>query len=182
MCIVEFTSILSPDSKVFDIGCGSGYPISEYLVEHSHYVTGIDFSEKMIEKAKSLNLQNAVFSVCDFMQWQEKNLYDAVIAFDSLWHIPYNQQKLIYPKVSSLLKPNGLFLFTHGKVDGSIQGKMFEQTFYYNALDACVVKQLLEENSFQIISWLENYEDKNTGTRDLLVIAKKLGKADKARK
>ncbi len=172
-CIVNFAAMLSPHSKILDVGCGSGCPISKYLVEHSHCVTGIDMSEAMVEKANALHLQNASFFTCDFMEWHTDSLYDAVIAFDSLWHIPYDKQKLIYPKIASHLKPNGLLLFTHGKTDGGVQGDMYGQTFYYNALDGCVVRQILEENSFQVLSWIENYEDRITGTRDLLVIAKK---------
>ncbi len=173
-CIVDFVTMLPPHSKVLDIGCGGGCPISKYLSDHSFHVTGIDLSEDMIERATSLHLPNASFIVRDFMEWHTESLYDAVIAFDSLWHISHNKQRMIYPKIASCIKPNGLLLFTHGKTDSSVTGDMYGQTFYYTALDGCAVKQLLKENGFQILSWLEDYEDKITGTRDLLVVAKKV--------
>jgi predicted TPR repeat methyltransferase len=176
-CIADLAAELPSDAAVLDIGCGSGYPIAKYLSEHNFSVTGIDLSEKMIEKAKALNLKKASFFAADFMDWQADGLYDAVIAFDSLWHIQYDRQQLIYPKIAGFLKENGLFLFTHGKEDGSAEGKMFGEDFRYYALDGSVVKKLLAENGFQIVSWRENYTNEISGTRDLLAVARKVSQS-----
>ena len=75
--------------------------------------------------------------------------------------------------MSSLLRPNGYFLFTHGKRRGTVRGTMFAHQFAYSALDAEEVKKLLRENSMDIISWQEEYSEATTGTRDLLVVAKR---------
>lgn len=173
-CIVEFVKSLKPNGKVLDVGCGTGYPIADYLHQQGFIVTGIDVSENMIAKAKELHLERATFLVKDILKFTSIEKYDVIIAFDSLWHIPYNRQQDIYPIVSSLLNVGGYFLFTHGKSDGSITGKMFGETFYYSALDVKKVHELLIANGFTIVSSIENYQEKTTGDRDLLIVAQKI--------
>ena len=137
-------------------------------------VVGIDISENMIAKARSLDLPNARFLLCDYMKFQSDTPFDAIIAFDSLWHIPYKFQKDIYSKASSLLTDKGYFLFTHGKSDGEINGVMWEHDFYYSALNCSDVVELLNKNSFKIVSIVENYSDPTSGQRDLFIIAQKV--------
>lgn len=173
-CIVDFVKYLKPNSKILDIGCGTGYPIDYYLVTEGFKVTGIDISENMINKAKQMNLANASFINIDILKYHTANKYDGIIAFDSLWHIQYDKQNKIYQIISNLLNKGGYLLFTHGKEDGIIKGEMFDETFYYSALDVEVVHQLLMENGFDIISSIQNYEEPTTGSRDLLIIAKKI--------
>ena len=127
----------------------------------------------MIQAALACQLPNATFLVGDFMDFTAPEPFDAVIAFDSLWHIEESKQACLYPSVSSLLRPNGYFLFTHGKRRGTVRGTMFAHQFAYSALDAEEVKKLLRENSMDIISRQEEYSEATTGTRDLLVVAKR---------
>lgn len=51
---------------------------------------------------------------------------------------------------------------------------MMGQTFYYSALDAEEVKKILIYEGFEIISFTENYKERTTGDRELLVEARKL--------
>ena len=76
--------------------------------------------------------------------------------------------------MASLIKKGGYFIFTHGKKDGEIYGEMMGQTFYYSALDAEEVKKILISEGFEIISFTENYKERTTGDRELLVEARKL--------
>lgn len=173
-CIVDFSHYLRPKAWILDVGCGNGYPISSYLSKSGFKVVGIDFAEKMIEKALKLNLVNAQFIATDFFNYETDIRFDAVIAFDSLWHIEIEKQEMIYSKISSLLKDGGYLLFTHGKKHGEIEGEMFKEKFYYSALDLDQVKRLLKENNLEIITLIENYQEITTGDRDLLIIAKKI--------
>jgi methionine biosynthesis protein metW len=172
-CVAEFSELLRPGSKVLDAGCGTGYPISAYLVEKGFAVTGIDISERMIEKARRLGLKSASFLVRDLLDFHPPEKYDAVIAFDSLWHVSHDRQKEIYAVVSSLMNIGGYFLFTHGDKDGSIVGEMFGERFYHSALDVEEVHALLAACGFSVLSSVENYKEETTGDRGLLVIAKK---------
>lgn len=173
-CIVDFVKMLKPHSHVLDVGCGSGYPIASYLSELGFKVTGIDISNEMIKKAQQLNLANASLVVEDLLNYKPKERYDGIIAFDSIWHIDHDNQEKIYQIISSLLVPNGLFIFTHGKTDGEIIGTMWGESFYHSALDAKKVVNLLEQNNCKIITYIENYEEETTGDRELLIVAQKI--------
>lgn len=172
-CIEDFALLLKDGASVLDIGCGTGYPIDCFLVSRGFFVTGIDISENMLIKAKERNLSSATFESADFLTFETEKKFDAVIAFDSLWHIARAEQEGIFKKLSSLLNGGGYLLFTYGKTDGEVYGDMFGKTFYYSSIDLAVTKRLLKENGFDILTCAENYKEATTGTRDLLIVAKK---------
>lgn len=172
-CIVDFANHLKPNARVLDVGCGSGYPISSYLSKQGFQVTGIDIAEEMIKEAKQLNLPNATFLVEDILNFKSEKKYDAIIAFDSIWHVRHDRQVQMYQMIASLMAPGGLFLFTHGKKDGEIVSKMWGESFYYSALDLEKVHETLKQNGFEILFSIEDYEEETTGDRELLVVAKK---------
>ena len=172
--LIEFEKYLPDHALILDVGCGTGFPIDCYLTKQGHTVIGIDPAEKMIAKAKSLGLPNASFYQTDLLNYQSDVMFDAVVAFDSLFHIEHDKQKEIYPIIGSMLKPGGLFLFTHGLEDGSVVGDMFGQKFYSAALDKESLLQCLKEAGFEIIWFYEHYKEKITGDRDLLALVKKI--------
>ena len=132
-CIAEFCSSLSTKAKILDVGCGIGLPIGSYLVVKGFHYTGIDISSAMIRKAKS-NLPTAKIKCIDFLEFNSEEKFDALIAFDSFWHIPYSHHELILKKAAELLNRDGLILFTYGINEGSIKGTMFHSEFSYASL------------------------------------------------
>lgn len=173
-CIQEFCEYLPAGANILDAGCGTGYPVDDYLVKNGYCVTGIDPSEKMLEKARELQLDNAKFLTSDFLSFESPVLFDAIIAFDSLWYIPLKNQPEIYKKAENLLKTGGYFMFTHGRTNGEVYGEMFRENFRYAALDLDTVIKLLSENGFEVLRVETDYKEITTGTRDLLVFAKKV--------
>ena len=103
-CVAEFAKRLKPGAKVLDIGCGTGYPIAAHLSGIGCCVTGIDISERMIDCALGLNLPGAEFFVADLLQFRTDKRFDGVIAFDSIWHIPMEQQSQIYSLIGELIQ------------------------------------------------------------------------------
>lgn len=164
------------ETELFHTGRRLRYRLSDrlFLSERGFRITGIDSSAKMIEKAASLKLKNTEYHVAELFGFRTEEKFDAIIAFDCLWHICHDNQKYIYGTIASLIKKGGYFIFTHGKKDGEIYGEMMGQTFYYSALDAEEVKKILISEGFEIISFTENYKERTTGDRELLVEARKL--------
>ena len=171
--ITEFARMLPAGAGVLDIGCGTGYPIAAYLASCGFAVTGIDPAEKMLEKAIAQKLPGARFFHADLFSFETDDMFDAALALDSIFHIPQARQREIYPKVSKLLKPGALFLFTHGRSAGEVHGSMFGEPFSYAALDIDSLGGCLADAGFMIVRETENYSDPITGTRDLIVLAKK---------
>ena len=172
-CVADLEKMLKRNSYVLDAGCGTGTPIDVFLSAMGHRIAGIDISERMIEIAESKGIKNAEYTVCDFLEYAPTVRFDAVIAFDSLFHIPPARQRSIYAHAARLLKEEGYFLFTHGKTHGHTEGVMFGEPFSYASLDAGETEELLLQNGFDIIEFTRDYEEATTGTRDLLVLARK---------
>ena len=171
--VVEWSKMLPPDAAILDIGCGSGYPIDVFLCGRGFTITGIDPSKEMIDLANRLKLDGASFQPCGLFAFEPDAPFDAVIAFDSLFHIDLDSQPAVYPRVASWLKPGGLFLFTHGKKTGTISGRMFGEPFLYSALDADNLRGCLFDAGLEPVWFYEDYEAPVTGQRDLLVLARK---------
>lgn len=172
-CVVAFASFLKKNSYILDIGCGTGSPIDTYLTSNNFKVLGIDSSKEMIKIAKSKNITNAKFINIDFFSFKSKRKFDAIIAFDSLWHINYSKQEKIYKKLANLIKPNGYLMFTCGKNDDERYGTMLNKKFYYASLYKDEVVNLLSNNGFFIVCSFVDYVEKTTGSRDLLIVARK---------
>jgi cyclopropane fatty-acyl-phospholipid synthase-like methyltransferase len=171
--VVDFCSKIKAGGKVLDIGCGTGYPITTYLSEHGFNITGIDTSENLLQKATERNIPNTKFLLCDFFDFQPFEKYDGVIAFDSFFHFPLDKQPEIYNKVAKWMKKGSYLLFTHGNKEGEIKGEMFEETFYYSALNKLDVHELLVKAGFEIELSIEKYIEKDS-ERDLVILCRKV--------
>lgn len=174
--VVEFASKVKRGGKILDIGCGTGAPIATYLSSQSFSVTGIDISEKLLQKAIERDIPNTELFLCDFFDFDPKGKYDGVIAFDSFFHFPKEKQKLIYERVSGWMNNDAYLLFTHGSEDGEITGEMFNERFYYSSLRKDHHFSLLSDAGFEIIWFKEKYIEKGTD-RALVVLAHKTKKA-----
>jgi len=57
-----------------------------------------------------------------------------IIAWDSIFHVPYSAQRRVVLKLCDALADGGVILFTAGGVDGEITGRMHGQGIYYSSL------------------------------------------------
>jgi ubiquinone/menaquinone biosynthesis C-methylase UbiE len=122
---LEATALMSSipsGSRVLDIGCGNGIPITSALARSGHLVIGLDTSRVMLERLRdncpeTLAVQGVV-QACPFAD----RMFDAAVAWGVMFHLnPENQIKAI-ANVSRVLKTGAPFLFTSGDVDG-FEGK-----------------------------------------------------------
>ncbi len=57
----HFLSLIPQHSEILDLGCGSGKPIADYLIQHDHKIIGVDSSDVMIEMASKIFLNSTGF-------------------------------------------------------------------------------------------------------------------------
>ena len=108
----EWCRTLAPGSSILDLGCGSGVPISQVLLEEDLDVYGVDASAKMIEAFRE-RFPNAHAQCCavedsDFFGRK----FDGAIAWGLMFLLPPDVQPLVIHKVANVLNRNGKFLFT----------------------------------------------------------------------
>ena len=86
--VTRLAASLAPRSRVLDVGCGNGVPLTRILLHAGHQVVGLDSSAKMLERFR-LNLPGApaiqgLAQTCAFADQS----FDAVLSKDLLHHLP----------------------------------------------------------------------------------------------
>lgn len=174
-CVIEFAKNVPVHGHVLDVGCGTGYPISAWFATRGYQVTGIDAVDQMIDYAKKLNLPNTKFILTDLLNFHPHEAFDAIVAFDVLFHLPLEQQIPALRHLAKMVKPNGSMLFTHGNKRGEITGTMFNETFYYSSLNTSEYVNQATDLGFVVTTLVENYVEPTVGDRDLLMVIKRKG-------
>jgi SAM-dependent methyltransferase len=116
--VLAIAALLPAQSRILDIGCGNGVPISEALVNAGHRVVGLDSSAGMLERFR-INLAGTPIvrgdaRCCPF----EDGCFDAAVSWGMIFHLPPDGQDAVFASVSRALKPGAPFLFTAAEIDG----------------------------------------------------------------
>lgn len=103
---------LRPGSEVVDIGCGSGAPVSQVLVDQGCCVFGIDASPTLLSMFK--RRFPAARAACEPVERSPffSQQFDGAIAVGLLFLLPEEKQRTLIKKVGTILKPDGRFLFS----------------------------------------------------------------------
>lgn len=112
--IRELHQHLAPGSRVLDLGCGSGIPLARTLATTGHHVTGVDFSEVQIRRARN-HVPAATFVQADATMLDlPAESFDAIVCLYALIHIPLADQPPLLTRIARWLRPGGLFVATTG--------------------------------------------------------------------
>lgn len=137
-------------SKVLDLGCGTGVPIARYLIENGFRVVGVDESAKMLEIARRV-VPEAQLIQADMRELDLTERFDAVIAWDSVFHVDRVNHRAIFQRIRNLLEPAGwLLLSAGGSSHEGFTSEMFGHTFFYSGYDPEELVALLSAEGFEI--------------------------------
>jgi SAM-dependent methyltransferase len=103
---------LPKGATVLDLGCGSGVPISQVIVDEGLTVCGVDASPSMIAAFRTRFPEAA--AECRPVEESEffGRAFEAVVAWGLMFLLPGDVQAKLIAKVSTVLKTGGKFLFT----------------------------------------------------------------------
>jgi cyclopropane fatty-acyl-phospholipid synthase-like methyltransferase len=108
--VAELAALLRPGARVLDLGCGAGIPATRKLCDRGLQVVGVDFSAVQLKRARRLvpaaGLVQADMAALHFAP----ACLDAVVSFYALIHLPLADQRALFPRIRSWLRPGGLFL------------------------------------------------------------------------
>ena len=158
-----FIRALPDNSRVLDVGCGSGVK-SEYLIAHGLDVVGIDVSDRLLDIARREVPEG------DFRELSMTDLdrlpdaFDGVFAQASLLHIPRKDAGETVKKMSDRLVPGGLLYLAvkearEGKPEEEIArendyGYEYERFFSYFRMDE--LERYLLDAGLTVISTMRN--------------------------
>jgi SAM-dependent methyltransferase len=139
--------VVHDKSSALDVGCGSSGHFIEVLLQHGFTPEGLDISSEMISLARQRHPQ-VTFYTADICTWQFPRQYDLIVAWDSTFHLPLNQQKPVLQNMCAGLTPRGVLLFTCGGTAGpeEISGSFAGERFDYSTLGVNAFLRLLSES------------------------------------
>lgn len=125
-----FISQLPRGGSVLDAGCGSGIK-SRYLISKGLRVTGIDFSEKLIEIAER-EVPEATFSVGDLRNMDDSpEFFEGIFLQAVLLHFPHQEAGHILQNLVNKMKPGGmLYVAVKERRAGQDEGEIKEENDY----------------------------------------------------
>lgn len=141
--------------EVLDIGCGSGQPISEYLIENSCQITGVDGAAALIEIAHA-NFPEQTWIVADMRNLPSLGQFHGLVVWHSLFHLRPEEQRPMFETFGRLCCPNAALIFTSGTEFGEAIGTFEGQPLYHASLDSAEYSALLQSSGFDLIQRVEN--------------------------
>jgi len=112
--LLRFMKHVPENSKILDLGCGSGIAISKFLSNNGFNVTGIDFSDAMLKLARK-NVPRAKFIRMDMTKMEFKeNSFDGAVSFYAIIHVPRQKHSGIYKRLHRILRHNAVMLVNAG--------------------------------------------------------------------
>jgi 2-polyprenyl-3-methyl-5-hydroxy-6-metoxy-1,4-benzoquinol methylase len=110
---------LRAGTSILDLGCGSGVPISEALLQDGFSIYGVDASPTLVAKFRERFPGVALeCSPVEESQFFNRS-FDAAVAWGLMFLLPVDTQRSLIGKVARVLNPSGQFLFTAPKEAGT---------------------------------------------------------------
>ncbi|GAA3930357.1 methyltransferase domain-containing protein [Chitinophaga oryziterrae] len=147
--------IIGKGANILDLGCGTGMPIMNYLLIQGMQVVGVDASYCMLDIAKN-NLPSADFVQADMRQLSLNQKFDAIIAWNSFFHLSPEDQPSMFNIFKNHLNSRGVLLFTSGKEHGEAWGMSGGTNLFHGSLDTHRYRSLLEAHNFRILQYKED--------------------------
>lgn len=161
-----FLSYLNKESKILDMGCGTGRD-SKYFKELGHIVKSIDGSKEMCKVAS--RLLNEEVEQLNFLDIDYKDEFDGVFACASLLHLSNEDLLVVLSKISNALKENGI-LYTCFKYGDST--RVDKGRFYNDMNEEKFIKLLNDVENLKILkTWVT--EQYKTDTKFINYIIRK---------
>ncbi|MEA4854838.1 MAG: class I SAM-dependent methyltransferase [Solidesulfovibrio sp.] len=145
---------------VLDLGCGGGEPMAGYFLRHGRRVVGLDGSLGMLAACRR-RLPGMALVAADMRALPLRGRFAAVVAWDSFFHLPYEDQRGMFPAFGELVAPGGLLLFTSGPAHGRSDGVMDGVTFAHYSLSAGEYRERLGRCGFEVL--VHRVEDPDCG-------------------
>ena len=144
-------ALLPAGASVLDIGCGSGEPMARYLVEQGCNVTGVDSSPELIALC-AVSFPDLAWHVADMRTLCLAQRFDALLAWDSFFHLCPDDQRRMFPIFRQHAAPRAALMFTSGPAHGEAIGSYNGEPLYHASLDAAEYRTLLRANGFEVVA------------------------------
>jgi 2-polyprenyl-3-methyl-5-hydroxy-6-metoxy-1,4-benzoquinol methylase len=138
--------------RVLDLGCGSGKPIGSYLAERGALMTGVDAAQTMTA-LYAQSVPDAEVIKADMRGLQLDRQFDAIIAWDSFFHLNAEDQRPMFATFAAHAAPRATLMFTSGHIAGEVVGEVAGAPIYHASLAPDEYRALLTESGFKVLRY-----------------------------
>jgi len=148
----EVAGRLDQGASVLDLGCGVGEPIARFFIDNGFALTGLDRAPSMIAICRR-RLPQASWIVADMRALDLGATFDAILAWDSFFHLDQAEQRAMFPVFERHIAPEGLLLFTSGPRAGEAIGDLYGDELFHASLDEGEYRRLLCDAGFDVLRY-----------------------------
>jgi SAM-dependent methyltransferase len=149
-------------AHVLDIGCGAGEPMARHLAAAGCRITGIDTAPALLAMARA-RLPRARWLRRDMRHLALDRRFDGLVAWDSVFHLPANDQHRMMPVFRRHAAPGAVLLVTTGPRHGEAIGRFAGEPMFHASLAPHAYRRLLARNGFRVLAHVA--EDPGCGGR-----------------
>lgn len=169
----EIQAGLGAGARILDLGCGFGEPIARFFIENGFDVTGVDAAPAMIALCER-HLTGAAWIEADMRTLDLGQRFDAIIAWDSFFHLDADEQRAMFPVFRRHAAAGGFLLFTSGPAAGVAFGDLYGNELFHASLDEAEYRELLDASGFAVVRYRP--EDPDCGGHTVWLARSKSGR------
>jgi 2-polyprenyl-3-methyl-5-hydroxy-6-metoxy-1,4-benzoquinol methylase len=170
-----FLGGLGPASRILDLGCGTGRPIAEHILEHGYRITGVDQATQLLDLARA-RLPTGTWIESKIEDFTTSEQFDGVVCWDALFHVERSRHEGVFKRIANMLCNGGRLMLTVGGSDHpAFTDTMFGETFFYDSHPPEKVLSMLGELGFE--TSIAEFMNEPTGGRDkgrYAIVARKI--------
>jgi cyclopropane fatty-acyl-phospholipid synthase-like methyltransferase len=145
----QLAAALPAGARLLDCGCGTGHAGLAHLLEAGVSITALDGSAAMLTHFQRAYPQVRTI-LCDMRAYLPAVSFDAIVAWDSFFHLDHGDQTAMLGRFAAWLRPGGWLLFTSGPSHSSVRDTMFDVPFAYASFSDAGYRVLLAEAGFTV--------------------------------
>ena len=173
--VARFVDSLPIGARVLDLGCGVGVPILAELVTRGCRAVGVDFSRSSLGQAREL-CPGAVLVRADLAEVDfAPAVFDAAIAFDSIWHVPRQEHRHVLGHLRTWLRERAPVLLTLAaapQTERELFTDLLGVPIYYDAQTEAQSLDLLRDSGFKVVDHhLQPVSAARPSTGHLIILA-----------
>ena len=151
--LLKITTRLPKTSRILDLGCGAGIPVTKFLADNGYVVTGIDFSEGMLKLARK-NVRKAKFIKMDMTKMDfPPNYFNGAVSFYAIIHVPREKHKRMYKTLHKILKNNAVMMINAGSTkawEGTSEN-YFGVPMFWSSYSPNKTLRIIRDSGFDVI-------------------------------
>jgi ubiquinone/menaquinone biosynthesis C-methylase UbiE len=154
--VLALADSLQSGSRVLDVGCGNGIPLTRALLDRGHAVVGLDSANEMLTRFR-LNCRStpAIRAQVQALPFASAS-FDAAIMWGVMFHLPRPAQIAAIKDVARVLRSGAPFLFTSADIDeaaGHLGAPMNGVDFVYFSFTVDGYQRILAEHGLAFVDF-----------------------------